>query len=141
MEKLHTPKTEALRAMFWRDEILQVMFWIKGEGFGDEVDPQLLERFLGVDAGIGIQYLDRLVDEDWLVRLPGGRYALTEEGRKEGARVFADEFSEMTRPGHGECGPDCWCHASPEEAEACAHERVGALHHPEHDGLDHGHRH
>lgn len=132
MERLHEPKSEALRAMFWRDEILQMMFWIQGEGFGDEVDPALLERFLGVDAEVGIRYLDRLVVEGLLERVPDDRYALTEEGRAHGARVFADEFSDLTKPGHGECGPDCWCHNSPEEAEACAEERLAD------GGDDHG---
>jgi hypothetical protein len=126
-EKLHAPKSEALRALFWRDEILQVMFWIKGEGFGDSVDPRLLERFLGVDAAVGVKYLDRLVEEGLLERTEKG-YGLTDDGHRHGARVFADEFAELTRPGHGECGPDCWCHASPEEAEACAEERLARSH-------------
>ena len=59
-EVMHPPKSEALRALYWRSEILQVMFWLKGEGFGDQVDATLLERFLGVDSHIGVQYLDRL---------------------------------------------------------------------------------
>ena len=38
------------------------------------------------------------------------RYALTEEGAREGGRRFADEFKDLTKPGHGECGdPDCEC--------------------------------
>ena len=62
------PKSEALRALYWRDEILQVMFWLRGEGFGDNADAPLIERFLGVDANIGIRYLDRLVEEGYLTR-------------------------------------------------------------------------
>ena len=124
MERVQQPKSEALRALYWRDEILQVMFWIKGEGFGEHVDPAVLERFLGVEASIGLGYLDRLVDEDLLVRTPDGQYGLTATGHEYGAGVFADEFADLTRPAHGECGPDCWCHASVEEAEACAAERL-----------------
>ena len=124
---LPEPKSEALRALYWRDEILQMMFWIKGEGFGNEVDPIVLERFLGVRSEIGIQYLDRLVEEDKLLKSTEGLYSLTDEGHKLGARGFADEFAELTKPGHGECGDDCWCHASPEEAEACAAERLERL--------------
>ncbi len=123
-EPMPQPKSEALRALYWRDEILQVMFWIKGEGFGDQVDADLLERFLGVEAVVGLQYLDRLVDEGLLRRTDRGLYELTEEGHRFGARIFADEFADITRSAHGECGPDCWCHASPEEAEACAAERL-----------------
>lgn len=127
MEQIHEPKSDALRALFWRQEILQVMFWMQGEGFGDQVTPTVLERFLGVEADIGVLYLDKLVEEGLLDRMED-RYGLTEVGRAEGSRVFADEFADLTKPGHGECGPDCWCHASPEEAEACAHERIHHTH-------------
>lgn len=118
------PKSEELRALYWRDEILQVMFWLKGEGFGERLDPGLLQRFLGVDAAIGIQYLNRMVEEGFLRRTAGERYELTERGHAEGARIFQEEFSELTKPTHGECGPDCWCHTSLEEAEVCAQERT-----------------
>ncbi len=128
MERLHEPKSDALRALYWRDEILQLMFWLQGEGFGDRVDAALVERFLGVPGAIGVQYLDRLVDERLLARDELGHYTLTPSGRELGARVFADEFAELTRPGHGECGPDCWCHASPDEAEACVQARLEATH-------------
>jgi hypothetical protein len=123
---LRQPKSDALRAMYWRSEILQVMFWLRGEGFGDQVDPKLLERFLGVDAKVGVRYLDRLVEEGYLVAA-GDRYVLSELGHREGAEEFAASFSELTRPTHGECSADCWCHASPDEAEACASTR-GAGH-------------
>jgi hypothetical protein len=127
MDRLHEPKSDALRALYWRDEILQLMFWIRGEGFGEAIDPALLERFLGVEAEVGIRYLEHLVGEGLLERA-GGLYRLTEQGHRHGARVFADEFADLTKPGHGECGADCWCHASPEEAEACAEERLGHRH-------------
>lgn len=125
MEPLHEPKSDALRALYWRDEILQLMFWIEGEGFGDRSDPQLLEQFLGVDAHVGVRYLDRLVEEGLLSQDETGLYALTDDGHKHGARVFAAEFADLTQPGHGECGADCWCHASPDEADACLAERLG----------------
>lgn len=124
MEKLPEPKSEALRAMYWRDEILQLMFWIKGEGFGDEADPALLERFLGVEALVGLGYLDRLVGEGLLCHTPSLRYALTEAGHAHGARVFSEEFAEMTKPGHGECSASCWCRQSPDEADACSERRL-----------------
>lgn len=119
------PKSERLKALYWRDEILQVVFWIEGEGFGDAVDDAVLERFLGLEAGRASAYLDRLVDEELLVRAPGG-YQLSTRGREEGKRIFAEEFADVARPAHGECGAECWCHQSPEEADACARERAGA---------------
>ncbi|CAN5279846.1 hypothetical protein BH18ACT4_BH18ACT4_16000 [soil metagenome] len=62
------PKSDALRGLYWRSEILQVMYWLRGEGFGDLIDPPLLERFLGVDAAVAVPYLRRLVDEGLLLR-------------------------------------------------------------------------
>lgn len=121
-DPLAQPKSEALRAQYWREEILQVMFWIHGEGFGEDIEPSYLERFLGVDAAYGITYLDRMVDEGLLSK-SGTHYRLTEQGRSQGGRIFADEFVELTKPNHGECGPTCWCRQSPDEAEACAADR------------------
>lgn len=118
------PRSDALRALFWREEILQVMYWIEGEGFGEEIRPEDLERFLGLRADLAVGYLDRLVDDGYLTRAEPDSYALTEKGRSDGARAFADEFAELTKPGHGECGAECWCHNSVEEAEACAAERL-----------------
>ncbi len=116
--------------MYWRSEILQVMYWLQGEGLGDLVDASLLERFLGVDASIGVTYLDRLVDEGYLNRQDEW-YALSDTGLAEGATEFAMAFSDLTRPAHGECSDDCWCHASVEEAEACLAARQDG--HTEHE--------
>lgn len=126
-ERLHAPKSPALRALFWRSEILQVMYWLRGEGLGDEVSPALIERFLGVDADIAVTYLDRLVDDGHLTR-EAGAYALSASGAAEGAEEFEAAFSDLTRPAHGECSADCWCHTSLDEAEACAAERTGHTH-------------
>lgn len=122
MDELHPPKSEALRALYWRSEILQVMYWLRGEGLGDVVDAALLERFLGVDAAVGTGYLDRLVEEGYLEHARAG-YVLSEQGLAEGRTEFALSFADLTRPAHGECSADCWCHNSVEEAIACAAER------------------
>jgi hypothetical protein len=127
MDELRAPKSAALRALYWRSEILQVAYWLRGEGLGDVVDATLLERFLGVDAAIGVTYLERLVDDGYLERRATG-YALSPRGLEEGKTEFALSFAELTRPAHGECSADCWCHTSIEEAEACAAERAGHRH-------------
>jgi hypothetical protein len=120
------PKTEALQALYWREEILQAMFWLRGEGLGERVDWALLERFLDLSSGNGTKFVLRLVEEGYLAE-DRGWFSLTAKGGEEGKRIFAEEFADITRPAHGECGPDCWCHASPEEAQACFEER--AAHH------------
>jgi hypothetical protein len=127
-DELHQPKSASLRAMFWRSEILQVMYWLRGEGFGDLVDAPLIERFLGVDAQIGLTYMDRLVSEGYLKR-DGDWFTLSERGLEEGAVEFASSFSELTRPTHGECSADCWCHASADEADACLSQRASGHDH------------
>jgi hypothetical protein len=123
VDELHPPKSEALRALYWRSEILQVMYWLRGEGLGDVVDAPLLERFLGVEACVGVRYLDRLVEDGYLDRLPEG-YGMSESGLVEGKTEFALSFADLTRPTHGECSADCWCQSSVEEALACAAERA-----------------
>jgi hypothetical protein len=123
MDQLHPPKSEALRALYWRSEILQVMYWLRGEGLGEVVDAPLLERFLGVDAAVGVGYLDHLVGDGYLDRVPGG-YVLSASGLDEGKTEFALSFADLTRPSHGECSADCWCQTSVEEALACAAERT-----------------
>ncbi len=132
VDELHPPKSEALRALYWRSEILQVMYWLRGEGFGDIVDAALLERFLGVHAEIGLTYLDRLVDEGYLER-DGDWFVLSAAGLEQGAEEFATSFSDLTRPTHGECSADCWCHNSPDEADACLRDRAMKEQLHEHD--------
>ena len=77
------PKSEALRALYWRSEILRVVYWLYGEGLGDLVDAALIQQYLGVDAHAGLStYLDHLVEEGSLVR-DGDWFALSERGRAE----------------------------------------------------------
>jgi len=126
MDELHPPKSEALRALYWRSEILQVMYWLRGEGLGEVADAALLERFLGVGAAIGVGYLDRLVVDGYLNQVDSG-YVLSDVGLAEGKTEFALSFADLTRPAHGECSADCWCHNSLAESIACAVER-GRVH-------------
>lgn len=122
MDDLHPPKSATLRALYWRSEILQVMYWLRGEGLGELVDATLLERFLGVEAHLGVGYLEQLVHDGYL-ESRADKYLLSEVGLAEGKTEFALSFADLTRPAHGECSADCWCHNSVEEAMACAAER------------------
>jgi hypothetical protein len=121
------PKSEALRALYWRSEILRVVYWLYGEGLGDLVDPPLIQRYLGVDAHENLStYLDHLVEEGSLVR-DGDWYALSDRGRAEGEVELATAFTDLVHPVLGECNDECWCHMSPAEAEACAGHRARRL--------------
>ena len=112
---------DPLDAIRWRDEILQILYWFRGEGLGEAVSPRNLVTFLGADQEQVRQHLERLVDDGYVTRLEGTptRYQLTEWGVKEGGRRFADEFAGLTGQAHGECNnPNCSCRT--EGPEACA---------------------
>ena len=108
------------------DEVLQVMYWMRGEGFGSEVAPEDLAVWLGAGPAGVEPLLERLVERGLLRRTGAGRYRLTEDGVAEAGRRFADEFADITRPGHGECGdPSCECVVTGDPAD-CAHHRPHA---------------
>lgn len=106
-----------------QDEILQVMFWMRGEALAGDVSVADLARFIGSGDAELERGLQRLVAVG-LVQAAGGdviRYALTAAGAREGGRRFADEFADLTKPGHGECGdPECDCKQSGNPAD-CHH--------------------
>lgn len=104
MESSYAARSDSLRALYWRKEILQLLFWMHGEGFGDHLDAGMLERALGVEARLGGRRLDELVDEGLLSCDGDGRYRLSEAGLRYGEGVAADEFVELVRPGRGRCG-------------------------------------
>ncbi len=112
-----------LEALKVREEVLQAMYWMRSEGLAETPSAQELARFLAVPAGTLTLYLDRFAAEGHLEHAHGG-YRLTAEGEQLGKRSFADEFADLTRPTHGECDEDCWCHESPEEAARCLEERA-----------------
>ena len=63
------PKSESLRVLYWRSEILGVVYWLRGEGLGDIVDIDLIRQYLDVGAHENLsQYLDLLVGDGSLVR-------------------------------------------------------------------------
>ena len=103
---------QALDALFWRDEILQIAYWFQGEGFGEVLEAGDLGRFLSDNAPGLEPYLDGMVQDGLLEQIGPRRYVLTDLGHKEGARRFADAFDELTHPAHGECSADCVCHTT-----------------------------
>ncbi len=128
MKETQDIEKSPLRALFWREEILQVLYWMDGEGFGQQVAPRHMLAFLQtnpenlryhVEKLIAAGYLDRQgesLDEDAPV-------SLSAMGKKEAGRHFADAFQGMQKAGHGECGPDCeFCYgADGAKLDNCVH--------------------
>ena len=103
---------EALAELYWRDELLQILFWLEGEGLVDAARPCDLVTFLDAGEALVQRHLDLLVEEGYAAHLNdlSGQYRLTELGKQEGGRRFAQEFAGLTSQGHGECSdPNCDC--------------------------------
>ncbi len=115
---------DALERVRRRDELLQVLFWLEGEGFAGEMEERGVARFLGWPAERIAAGLEDLASAGFVERpRVDGPVRLTAAGRREGGRRFVEEFAPiLSRPTHygGEChDPDCGCHDDPLGAAAC----------------------
>lgn len=99
-------RIDLIEALRCRDDILQSMYWMRGEGFAEEADVQTLITFMAVDEATLRDQLAILVGDGYLEEA-AGRYRLSEVGSREGGRRFADEMTDLQKTAHGECGPDC----------------------------------
>ncbi len=100
------PRIDPIEALRCRDDILQSMYWMRGEGFAEDADVQTLITFMSEDAAMLEEQLTILVADGYLEE-SDGRYRLSDSGSKEGGRRFADEMTDLQKVAHGECGPDC----------------------------------
>ncbi len=110
---------DALMAMQCRDDILQAMYWLRGEDPTGDPTEKKLQLLLVLDPGLVHQQLDTLIG-DGLVEKVEGRVRLTDSGVREGGRRFADEFGGLTRSAHGDCPPNC-PHCADLPRDACDH--------------------
>ena len=119
-------KTDEEPSIFWQDEILQVMYWMRGEGFGEKITVAQLKKFLSTSDEILAANLSELAKKSLVIFDIADFYELTETGVKEGGRRFADEFDGMLKQGHYECDdPNCDCN-DPNSDAACRH--LNAVH-------------
>ena len=103
------------------DEVLELLYWIEGEGFTGSATLQGMTRFLAIPEHEVRATLDQLVRRaDVTLDETSGEYRLTEIGRLEAARRFAEEFAPLLSQGHGECNDaGCECHTNPAAAAEC----------------------
>jgi hypothetical protein len=104
------------------DELLELLYWFEGEGFGRVATIETITRFTALPEPLVRGTLERLVRRGDVRLEEAGdpEYRLTEPGRREAARRFAAEFAPLLAQGHGECSdPDCDCHTSEGGAADC----------------------
>ena len=120
--------TDEQPSIFWQDEILQVMYWMRGEGFGEKITVAELKKFLDASDDILAANLSQLAKHGLVNFDFSEAYELTETGVKEGGRRFADEFDGMLKQGHYECDdPNCDCN-DPNSDAACRHLNAAHVH-------------
>ena len=108
--------------LFWREELLQIIYWMQGEEIAHSATVKDLLPLLNIDeANLHIQ-LQKLVNVN-LLKLEGLSYSFTDTGKKEGGKLFAGAFDGLQKAGHGDCGPDCEFCYGPEgdKLENCVH--------------------
>src|SRR5919201_6879133 len=103
----HNPNDPVNRLRL-QDEILQLMFWMKGEGLAAAPTITDLLRLIDIPRDELEQALQRMCLAG-LVASSGEKFRLTQAGHDEGARRFSEEFAPyLGKESHLECDdPDC----------------------------------
>ncbi len=125
----------AVDALFWREEILQVLYWMEGEGLEDAVPVSRLLSLLNTTSENLLLHLKKNIITGYLQTedeelSEKSSIKLTPFGKKEGGNIFRNAFEGMQKGGHGECGPDCeFCYSEGEKLEDCVHNCADSRHH------------
>ncbi len=125
----------AVDALFWREEILQVLYWMEGEGLEDAVPVSRLLSLLNTTSENLLLHLKKNIITGYLQTedeelSENSSIKLTPFGKKEGGNIFRNAFESMQKGGHGECGPDCeFCYSEGEKLEDCVHNCADSRHH------------
>jgi len=124
-----TIEKSPLRALFWKDEILQVLYWMEGEGFAGKVSTGEVLALLNTTPENLSYHMEKLAAEGYLEKEgadsdAAALFSLSEFGKKEAGRRFSDAFQGLQKAGHGECGPDCEFCYGPDgvKLENCVHD-------------------
>ena len=134
-EKKDHINQDAVNALFWREEILQVLYWMVGEGLGDFVPVSRLLSLLNTTSDNLLLYLQKNIEAGYLKTENGelcenSEIQITPSGKKEAGLIFRNAFEGMQKAGHGECGPDCeFCYLEGEKLEDCVHNCADSRHH------------
>lgn len=99
-----------------QDEILELLYWMRGENVATRVGLARIEQFIGIDVVAAGAAVGALVTRGLLAAAGDSEYELTPAGVEEARRRFQDEFAPyLGKETHLDCGdPDCDCHRSGE---------------------------
>lgn len=134
MENNLNNNNEALDALFWKEEILQVLYWMDGEELAQEVPFDRLVILLNTDAEKLLQHIIKneaagIILRKNVTQNNEGTISLTPAGKKEAGLIFRNAFDGMQKAGHGECGPDCeFCYDNGEKLDDCIHNCADSHH-------------
>jgi hypothetical protein len=134
-ENKNDTNKNALDALFWREEILQVLYWIEGEGLAEIVPFNRLLSLLNTTADHLLLHLQKNIEAEYLktegeALSVNSSLQLTPFGKKEAGAIFRNAFEGMQKAGHGECGPDCeFCYQDGVKTEDCVHNCADTRHH------------
>ena len=104
------------------DEMLELLFWMEGEGLQSSANLTAIARFLVQAEDRAARTLAALAERGDVFE-DAGSYALTETGRREAARRFVADFAPLLHQGHGECNdPDCECRTGGDAADCRVHQ-------------------
>ncbi len=98
----------ALDALFWREEILQVLYWMDGEGLAAAVPFNRLLSLLNTTPENLLHHLQKNIEAGYLKIeedsvSENSLMQLTPAGKKEAGGIFRNAFEGMQKAGHGEC--------------------------------------
>lgn len=118
----------ALRSLFWKDEILQIMYWMNGEGLGSSVPASQILALLNTSEDNLLYHLEKMSKEG-VLSVKGtpidrnSKFSLSSSAKKVAGQRFAEAFQGFQKAGHGECGPDCeFCYGpNGTKLENCVH--------------------
>ncbi len=125
----------AVDILFWREEILQVLYWMEGEGLAEAVPFNRLLSLLDTSNNNLLFHLKKNIEEGYLkssdeLISENSSVQLTPAGKKEAGGIFRNAFEGMQKGGHGECGPDCeFCYEDGEKLDDCVHNCADTRHH------------
>ena len=134
-ENINYTNKNAVDALFWREEILQVLYWMDGEGLAYAVPFTRLLSLLDTTKKNLLFHLQKNIEAGYLKSddetiNETSSIKLTAVGKKEAGGIFRNAFEGMQKGGHGECGPDCeFCYLEGEKLEDCVHNCADTRHH------------